>query len=159
MLDNCRTAKERWGGVSDLIDRWLKERQELIIRLCELTDWKEFGEVEAIVKRLTEFCQALLDYVSSGHFEIYEQLLEEARAVNENSTELVNRLYPRIQLTTEAALDFNDRFDATPEDAEDLKQLLPELSVLAERLAERFEMEDMLIEMLYQIGRASCRER
>jgi regulator of sigma D len=151
MLDNCRTAKERWGGVSDLIDRWLKERQELIIRLCELTDWKEFGEVEAIVKRLTEFCQALLDYVSSGHFEIYEQLLEEARAVNENSTELVNRLYPRIQLTTEAALDFNDRFDATPEDAEDLKQLLPELSVLAERLAERFEMEDMLIEMLYQV--------
>jgi len=150
MLDNCRTAKERWGGVSDLIDRWLKERQELIIRLCELTDWEEFGEVEAIVKRLTEFCQALLDYVSAGHFEIYEQLLEEARAINENSTELVNRLYPRIQLTTEAALDFNDRFDATPEDAEELKQLMPELSALAEKLEERFEMEDMLIEMLYQ---------
>ena len=151
MLDNCRTAKERWGGVNDLIDRWLKERQELIICLCELTDWKEFGEVEAIVKRLTEFCQSLLDYVSSGHFEIYEQLLAEARAANENSTELVNRLYPRIQLTTEAALDFNDRFDATPEDAEELKQLLPELSALAEKLEERFEMEDMLIEMLHQV--------
>lgn len=150
MLDNCRTAKERWGGVNDLIDRWLKERQDLIIRLCELTDWKEFSDVEGMVKRLTEFCQVLLDYVSAGHFEIYEQLLAEAKAANESSVELVNRLYPKIQLTTEAALDFNDRFDETPEDAEDLKLLMPELSALAEKLEERFEMEDLLIEMLHK---------
>ena len=31
MLENCRNARERWGGVSELIDRWLKERQELLV--------------------------------------------------------------------------------------------------------------------------------
>ena len=31
MLENCKTAKERWGGVSEIIDRWLTERQELIV--------------------------------------------------------------------------------------------------------------------------------
>ena len=28
MLDGCRDAKERWGGVHDLLDRWLHERHE-----------------------------------------------------------------------------------------------------------------------------------
>jgi len=30
MLENCQSAKERWGGVSEIIDRWLQERQELL---------------------------------------------------------------------------------------------------------------------------------
>ena len=37
MLENCRNARERWGGVSELIDRWLKERQELLVHYCELS--------------------------------------------------------------------------------------------------------------------------
>ena len=30
MLEKCQNAKERWGGVSDLIDQWLEQRQSLI---------------------------------------------------------------------------------------------------------------------------------
>ena len=30
MLDSCQNAQERWGGVHLLIDRWLRERHELI---------------------------------------------------------------------------------------------------------------------------------
>ena len=30
MLESCRNAQERWGGVHLLIDRWLKERHELV---------------------------------------------------------------------------------------------------------------------------------
>ena len=30
MLESCKNAQERWGGVHQLIDRWLQERQELI---------------------------------------------------------------------------------------------------------------------------------
>ena len=149
MLENCQTAKERWGGVSEIIDRWLKERQELIVRYCELTNLEEFGDVEAVVRRFTEFCQILLDYVSAGHFEVYEQLLSEAKEFNDGGIDLANQLYPQIQETTEAALDFNDRFDNTPEEAEELKDLIPELSRLGERLEERFELEDMLIESLH----------
>lgn len=150
MLENCRNAKERWGGVSEIIDRWLKERQELIVKYCDLTKLEEFGDVEEVVKRFTEFCQVLLDYVSAGHFEVYEQLVAEAQDFfDERGIDLANRLYPRIQKTTEAVLDFNDRFDNTPEEAEELKSLMPELSRLGECLAERFELEDVLIEALH----------
>jgi len=31
MLENCQSAKERWGGVNDIIDRWLHERQQLLV--------------------------------------------------------------------------------------------------------------------------------
>ena len=30
MLESCQNAQERWGGVHLLIDRWLKERHELV---------------------------------------------------------------------------------------------------------------------------------
>jgi regulator of sigma D len=149
MLENCQSAKERWGGVSELIDRWLKERQELIVRFCDLTNMEEFTDVDHGVRSFTEFCQILLDYMSAGHFEVYEQLLIEAKEFNDGGIDLANRLYPQIQETTEAALDFNDLFDNTPEDAEDLRNLKPALSRLGERLEERFELEDMMIEVLH----------
>src|SRR5690606_22129946 len=110
MLENCQSAKERWGGVSEIIDRWLRERQELIVRYCHLTSLEEFSDVEEVVRSFTEFCQILLDYVSAGHFEVYEQLLSEAKEFNDGGVDLANKLYPEIQKTTEAALDFNDRF-------------------------------------------------
>ena len=40
MLENCRNARERWGGVSELIDRWLKERQELLVQTWDALDDK-----------------------------------------------------------------------------------------------------------------------
>lgn len=30
MLETCRNAQERWGGVHQLIDRWLIARRELV---------------------------------------------------------------------------------------------------------------------------------
>ena len=42
MLENCQNAKERWGGVSDIIDKWLKERQSLLVRYCDLVNKGEF---------------------------------------------------------------------------------------------------------------------
>ncbi|WLQ13653.1 sigma D regulator [Hahella aquimaris] len=149
MLENCQNAKERWGGVSEIIDRWLKERQDLIVRYCDLVGKSKFDDVESAVKNFKTFCQVLLDYVSAGHFEVYEQLIEEAREFNDGGMELVKELFPKIQATTEAALDYNDRFDKTPEELSELNALLPELSKLGERLEERFELEDMLIEKLH----------
>src|SRR5690606_34355400 len=110
---------------------------------------EEFSDVEEVVRSFTEFCQILLDYVSAGHFEVYEQLLSEAKEFNDGGVDLANKLYPEIQKTTEAALDLNDRFDNTPEEAEELRELIPVLSRLGEQLEERFELEDTLIEALH----------
>ena len=87
MLENCRTAKERWGGVHQLIDRWLKERQELLVHYCDLSDTARDTASENLGRKLERLCQILVDYTSAGHFEIYEQLNQEAREFHDGRIE------------------------------------------------------------------------
>ncbi|MEX2475337.1 sigma D regulator [Marinobacter sp.] len=149
MLENCRNARERWGGVSELIDRWLKERQELLVHYCDLSGESDYTETEALREKFVRLCEVLVDYVSAGHFEIYEQLTQEAREFNDGGLELAARLYPKITETTETALNFNDRLNGQTLTEEEVRQLFSELSELGEILESRFEMEDYLIEHLH----------
>jgi len=149
MLENCQSAKERWGGVNELIDRWLKERQTLIVKLCDLSV-NNSSSSENLVERFQLFCQVLVDYVSVGHFEVYEQLLEEAAEFNDGGTELANRIIPQIQTSTEIALNFNDRFDDINKVDDGIQGLILELDNLGKTLEERFELEDILIEALHK---------
>ena len=149
MLENCRNARERWGGVSELIDRWLKERQELLVRYCDLSTETDFSQTEMLRDKFVRLCEVLVDYVSAGHFEVYEQLIQEAREFNDGGLELAAKLYPRIEQTTEVALNFNDRLDGRELSEVDVKELFNELSRLGEVLESRFEMEDFLIENLH----------
>jgi len=154
MLENCKTAKERWGGVSEIIDRWLTERQELIVLYCELSSIsREKENEEPYSRNIQKMCQVLVDYVSAGHFEVYEQLLNEANEFNDGGIELAERLFPKIQETTEIALDFNDEYDNSAHES-NLIEVLPEkLSLLGEALEERFVLEDQLIECLHNSHR------
>ena len=149
MLNDCRTAKERWGGVSQLIDRWLKERQDLIVQYCSLSGMAAITDAESVRKRLGYLCEILVDYVSAGHFEVYEQLIQEAREFDDGGLELASRIYPRINASTEHALAFNDRFDQGDMSEAGRKALYEKLSELGEVLEERFSLEDLLIESLH----------
>ena len=141
MLESCRNAQERWGGVHLLIDRWLKERHELVHAYDGLG-----AEPEALArnpKPLQEFCGLLVDYVSAGHFEIYEQLTGEAKAFGDKrGLELAETIYPRIDVITEKLLAFNDLCD----EGQCVAHKFQELGGL---LHERFELEDCLIEVLH----------
>jgi hypothetical protein len=102
---------------------------------------------------LQEFCGVLVDYVSAGHFEIYEQLTGEAKAFNDKrGLELAETLYPRIDVITEKLLAFNDLCDAGKCVAEKFKEL-------GGLLHERFELEDCLIEVLHTLTRQKIRFR
>ncbi len=94
-------------------------------------------------------CEVLVDYVSAGHFEIYEQLIQEAREFNDGGLELAAKVYPQIEQTTEIALNFNDRLDGQSLSEAQVRELFSELSRLGEALESRFEMEDFLIEHLH----------
>ena len=144
MLESCRNAQERWGGVHQLIDRWLQERHVLIEVFDQLQD-EETGLSRPALQR---FCQILLDYVSAGHFEIYEQLLQEAEAFGDKQgLELARQIYPRIEAITGVAVAFNDRCDKG--DCLGSPGLHDELQRLGQLLHERFELEDCLIEVLH----------
>ncbi|WP_339806645.1 sigma D regulator [uncultured Marinobacter sp.] len=150
MLENCRNAKERWGGVSDLIDRWLKERQELLVHYCDVSDTARISAPSALRGALEHLCEVLVDYVSAGHFEVYEQLIQEAREFDDGGAELAEKIYPKITETTGVVLDFNERLDGGPE-TRSQEELMAELSRLGESLETRFELEDFLIEHLHNV--------
>ncbi|MFO1370362.1 MAG: sigma D regulator [Marinagarivorans sp.] len=143
MLENCKTARERWGGVSVIIDRWLQERQDLLVLFCALS---ETSSTETQANRLPQFFQILVDYVSAGHFEVYEQLVQEGREFDDQEgLRESESLFDKIQETTDALLDLNDKYQET----DDLDALKEDLSKLGEYLESRFELEDRIIEVLH----------
>lgn len=145
MLESCQNAQERWGGVHLLIDRWLQERGELVSAYAALNG-PSAPAVDA--QGLQRFCEILVDYVSAGHFEVYEQLTSEAKAFgDQRGLDLAKQIYPRIEAITEVALAFNDRCDNG--DCHDNLSAGEELSRLGQLLHERFELEDCLIEVLH----------
>ncbi|WP_249678429.1 sigma D regulator [Pseudomonas abieticivorans] len=146
MLESCQNAQERWGGVHLLIDRWLQERQELVRAFDVLGETPE--ALAGDRKKLREFCGVLVDYVSAGHFEVYEQLIAEAKAFkDEQGLELADTIFPRIEAITQSALDFNDHCDKG--DCSCSETLAGKLKDLGSSLHERFELEDCLIEVLH----------
>lgn len=150
MLEGCKTAKERWGGVSEIIDRWLNERQELIVLYCSINGMDQFDDDKRpVANKLKELCQILVDYVSAGHFEVYEQLIQEALEFNDGSIKVAESLIPLIENNTSHCLDFND----SCENISNIQRLQKSLSHLGETLEERFNLEDQLIELLHESHR------
>ena len=147
MLENCQSLQQHWGGVSEVIDRWLEERRELLVKYCELSEIKNFdGANDDHGSMLQNFCELMVDYVSVGHFEVFEQLAAEGKAFSDKEgLERGAVLMEKIQPSTEELLDFNDKYLAT----DDLETLSIDLSAIGETLAQRFESEDKMIEVLH----------
>ncbi|MEN0038321.1 MAG: sigma D regulator [Cellvibrio sp.] len=146
MLENCKTAKERWGGVSEIIDRWLEERQTMLVQYCALSGLdQDLSDIQR-GEKLRSFCQILVDYVSAGHFEVYDQLIKEGREFDDaEALQEAGKLYDTIDTTTEKLLDFNDKYLET----DDLSSISADLSHLGEALEVRFSAEDRLISVLH----------
>lgn len=150
MLTKTLNPAEKWGTVDKLIRHWLKERQELIVLYCKVDGLKELTPKETpIAVKVQALCQVLIDYVSAGHFEIYNELMKEAEEFNEDYRDLVARLFPQIEKSTELALEFNDRYATVEQCEKSLQTLARDLNALGMVMVERFELEDQLIESLH----------
>lgn len=147
MLDSCTTAQERWGGVHKLIDRWLAERKQLITAYSSLRS--RSASPAQPDSALQAFCNVLVDYMSAGHFEVYEQLIREAEEFNDlGGLELAKQLYPRLETITQSAVQFNDQYSESANVADE-ELMQTQLQALGSLLHERFELEDCLIEVLH----------
>jgi regulator of sigma D len=146
MLENCKTAQERWGGRHEMIDRWLFDRQQALISFFAIQGAQ--GE-DNLAEQLQVFSQQLVDYISEGHFEIYEQLFHEAKEFDDGGLELAHDLYPKIELTTQRLLNFNDKYASIELVEANIATLNGDLSSLGEKMNERFDMEDQLIARLH----------
>jgi regulator of sigma D len=147
MEDKNLQPNEFWPWAHERLKHWLEARRVLLITFCELSKVKDFhGEDPAQGKLLQIFCQQLVDYISEGHFEIFEQLINEGHLFNDaEALASGKKLLPAIYNLTDLLLDFNDKYLAT----DDLSSLTDDLSNLGENMAQRFEIEDNMVNILH----------
>ena len=147
MVKDNQKLQSHWSNVSQSIERWLEERRELLAKYCDLTEIIDVDEnAIAHAEQLEVFCELMVDYVSVGHFEIFDQLHKEGQLFEDSSgLDKEPNLLEKIQSTTEYVLDFNDRYLSS----NDLDALIIDLASLGETLAQRFALEDNLIDVLH----------
>ena len=139
---------ERRQRVHQLISQLEKERNEVWSLYGQLADMKPFVSVDAVCSKVTEFSQLLVDYVSLGHFGIYDRLLAKTERRNRVLT-IAKEIYPEFSASTDAAVSFNDKYENLPQ-ANNFDELEQDLSALGEWMAKRIELEDKLCALMTQ---------
>jgi regulator of sigma D len=144
MVKDNQKLHSHWSNVSKIIERWLEERRELLAKYCDLTEIIDISDDS--IEQIQEFCEFMVDYVSVGHFEIFDQLHQEGQLFEDVSgLDKEPNLLEKIQITTEHVLDFNDKYLSS----QDLDALIIDLASLGEAFAKRFALEDNLIDVLH----------
>lgn len=129
----------------DLVTKLLAARQESLVLFHKLAALKPFAPAAPAQHLLQRFRQTLVDYLALGPFEVYQALEEQpADSPYRQARELARRLYAPIARTTQAALDFHDRYDGDLSGPA-LAELDAELSRLGEQLAVRIALEDRIM--------------
>lgn len=153
MLTRLENAQKNWGGAHSAIDNWLEERKTMLVLYCQLSGVKTQSNPKQLSlpskDDIQQFCQIMLDYLSAGHFEVYEQIISQCGIKHEEGKELAERIFPQINATTQVCLSFNDKYAESNAD-EDGESFDQDLSTLGEALEERFELEDQLIGTMYE---------
>ena len=139
--------EQQFAAVEDLLTRWLKERRELLGKYTEIVvAMDSSSHDEALAKRQGALCEILVDYVSAGHFEVFNELLNEAESFADGSEALAQQLIPAIGDTTEVILAYEEKYGGGANNADTLRR---DLSSLGELLESRFVLEDRLIAGLH----------
>ncbi|WP_031430853.1 Rsd/AlgQ family anti-sigma factor [Methylomicrobium agile] len=133
---------ERRQRTAQLIDELQHERRDLWSLYCQIGELKPFNDVEPVKSKLMRFAEVLVDYVSLGHFGLYERILSGTER-RESLIAVATDIYPEFSEVTELSVSFNDKYENADE-ASALTNLADDLSALGESLARRFELEDRL---------------
>ncbi|MEK7222847.1 MAG: Rsd/AlgQ family anti-sigma factor [Pseudomonadota bacterium] len=153
----ARTA-ERRAVTQETVQKLITERTEMLALYCQMAGLEPYknsknSRTKPAQEMLQKFCQVLVDYIAAGHFSLYERIVNGNERRQQVST-LAEKLYPQIASSTEAALDFNDKYDCG-DHCEISLSFADDLSRLGEKLASRIELEDTMIKHLIESRRAS----
>ncbi len=138
----ARTRKE--------IKQLIEDRNNVLSQYYNLAKYTEdsTSERDNTTDLLEEFCQELVDYMATGHFELYRRI-EDGNERRDEILTLAEKIMPRINNTTQIAIAFNDLYDDTSNIKDDAFEQLPSyLAKLGEELATRIDLEDQFINTL-----------
>ncbi|WBM70441.1 sigma D regulator [Buttiauxella sp. WJP83] len=149
MLNQLENLTERVGGSNELIDQWLHARKHLLVAYYNMVGIKPNKDSHTALneKALDNFCHNLVDYLSAGHFNIYERIISEM----EGNSPLfaATHLYPQLEANTQQIMDFYDTHLESAIDDDNYIEFQKALSGIGEALESRFSLEDKLIQLAY----------
>ncbi|MDT8452389.1 MAG: Rsd/AlgQ family anti-sigma factor [Gammaproteobacteria bacterium] len=135
-----RTQKE--------IKRLIAERNNVLSQYYNLANHLDFHDSDLLQEVLQDFCQDMIDYIATGHFEIYSRI-EDGTERRHEIINLSKQIFYKIVNTTRVAIKFNDLYDSSNAYNKNiLKDFSRQLSELGENLATRIELEDRFINTL-----------
>lgn len=128
---------------SQLVNQWLSNRQAVIVAFNNLCGYRPFAlaNVSAVEEALQEFCFLLVDYVSLGHFEVFEHISDSIDKCGYAHFGIPQRVLQCLMNTTVAALDFNEKYQQQAQ----LLSLEEDLGSIGLAFAQRLEWEDQMI--------------
>ena len=149
MLNQLESLTERVKGHHRLVDRWLNIRKHLLVAYYNLVGLKPGKEsfMRLNEKALDDFCQRLVDYLSAGHFSIYERIIHKM----EGESPLLNagKIWPLLDANTQQIMDYYDSTLENAIDQDNVYAFQQALSDIGEALEARFLLEDQLIMLTF----------
>ena len=134
---------DRRSNAAEKLDVLVSSRTSTLALLAELATRQPFHPEPSIEKALRKFCEALIDYTASAHFQLY-RYLSDKRERRRSVLTIADKLYPTIVETTDVILRFNDKYESMSFD-NSVEFLAVDLSNLGECLADRIQSEDRVI--------------
>jgi len=123
------------------ITKWLDLRQTMLRHYFELSHTK----TKVNTQHFTIFIETLIDYVSTGHFSLFEHLTHPKANAKPSHQRLVDKLYSKILTTTHSIVDWHDVHTISDSECMQAFDITEELSRIGEIIASRLELEDKLI--------------
>jgi len=133
-------------------------RSETLSLYADLASHRPFSVNKQLQSEIKRFCEALIDYTASAHFQLYQHL-EENKERRMSVYSVAEKVYDQIANTTDHILAFNDRYGDDVKSIDDTKKVEEDLSFLGEMLANRIQYEDQIIEALKMSGRRKDQAR
>ncbi len=137
------SVAERRSSAQNQLKTLLETRTETLSLYSQLANMRPFELDREMQLMIQEFCEALVDYSASAHFQLY-RYLEDKNERRAAVLEVAEQVYPRIAESTRVFLDFNEKYDCE-EHCNNLSHLDTDLSRLGELLADRIVLEDEVI--------------
>lgn len=147
MLNQLEVLTARVGGCSELVDFCLRSRKQLLVTYYQMAGIKPNKETLTTLDEnaLDNFCQHLVDYLSTGHFTVYERFIKELEGTEQLAK--ASLIYPSLKANTDQIMQIYDSHLETAIDHDNYAEFQRALSVVGEALEARFTLEDKFIKL------------
>jgi len=111
--ENVTQMTER-NQTNVLIEELLLERKQVWEIYCIVAGINKEKTTKSMEELVRDFCQLTVDYISLGHFGVYQRILD-GNERRKSVLSIAEKVYPKISKATESVLDFNDKYqELTP---------------------------------------------